>query len=98
MNKEKHKTENGGIEIKQPAIKHTKKQNKKLPCSGCYQIFGLVKDFNIHMKQKHPDLKFRCQHCPKVYDTYNAHYKHEYKHFQLPYKCCHCDKGSFFLD
>ena len=48
------------------------------------------------MKEKHPDVKFRCQHCPKVYDTYNTRYKHEYKHFQLPYKCHHCDKRFLF--
>ena len=96
VNEEKHKTKNGEIEIKQYAIKHAKRQKKKLPCSGCDQIFSLVKDFNIHMKEKHPDLKFRCQHCPKVYDTYNTHYKHEYKHFQLPYKCHHCDKRFLF--
>ena len=96
VNEEKHKTENGEIEIKEYAIKRTKKQKKTLPCTGCEEIFTLVKDFNIHMKQKHPDLKFRCQHCPKVYDTYNARYKHEYKHFQLPYKCRHCDKRFLF--
>ena len=96
VNEEKHKTENGEIEIKQYAIKCGKRQNKKLPCSACDQVFGLVKDFNIHMKEKHPDVKFRCQHCPKVYDTYNAHYKQEYKHFQLPYKCHHCDKRFLF--
>ena len=96
VNEETHKTENGEIEIKQYAIKHTKRQKKKLPCSGCDQIFGLVKDFNIHMKEEHPDLKFRCQYCPKVYDTYNARYKHEYKHFELPYKCHHCDKRFLF--
>ena len=95
MNKEKHKTENGEIEIKQYAIKHGKRQ-KKLPCSACDQVFSLVKDFNIHMKEKHPDVKFRCQHCPKVYDTYNAHYKQEYKHFQLPYITV--TKGSFSRD
>ena len=96
VNEKKHKTENGEIEIKQYAIKHGKRQNKKLPCSARDQVFSLVKDFNIHMKEKHPDVKFRCQHCPKVYDTYNAHYKHEYKHFQLPYKCHHCDKRFLF--
>ena len=58
VNEEKHKTENGEIEIKQYAIKCSKRQNKKLPCSTCAQVFGLVKDFNIHMKEKHPDVKF----------------------------------------
>ena len=58
MNEEKHKTENGEIEIKQYAIKHGKRQKKKLPCSACDQVFGLVKDFNIHVKEKHPDVKF----------------------------------------
>ena len=96
MNEEKHKTENGEIEIKQYAIKCGKRQNKKLPCSACDQVFSLVKNFNIHMKEKHPDVKFQYQHCPKVYDTYNACYKHEYKHFQLPYKCHHCDKRFLF--
>ena len=86
----------GSLKIKEYGIKHTQKQKKKLPCTGCEEIFTLVKDFNIHMKEKHPDLKFRCQHCPKVYDTYNVRYKHEYKHFQLPYKCRHCDKRFLF--
>ena len=84
------------MKIKEYGIKRTQKQKKKLPCTGCEEIFTLVKDFIIHMKEKHPDLKFRCQYCPKVYDNYNAHYKHEYKHFQLPYKCRHCDKRFLF--
>ena len=35
VNKEKHKTENGEIKIKQYAIKRGKRQKKKLPCSAC---------------------------------------------------------------
>ena len=96
VNIQMHKTESGEIQIKQYGIRHAKKQKKKLLCSGCDQVFGFVKDFNCHMKEQHPDLKFRCQYCPKNYDTYNAHYKHEYKHFQLPYKCHYCEKRFLF--
>ena len=48
------------------------------------------------MKEVHPDMKFKCQYCPQMYETHNARYKHEHTHFQLPY-CCHfCTKQFLF--
>ena len=96
VDEETHETDNGKLKMTQYGIKRNNKKDKKIPCSSCDQVFSMIKEFNQHMKTDHPNVKFRCKYCPKVYNTYNARYKHEYKHFQLPYKCEYCEKRFQF--
>ena len=94
-----HETSDGKLKCTQYGLKKPKKQEKKLKCpdSNCDKIFPYVKNLNDHMKEVHPDMKFKCQYCPQMYETHNAQYKHEHTHFQLPY-CCHfCTKWFLFL-
>ena len=91
-------THDGEITIKTYGIRRSKKQKKHLKCpdSTCDEVFDFVKDMNVHVANRHPDIRFRCSFCPKSYQTYNARYKHEHKHFELPYCCHYCSMRFLF--
>ena len=86
ISKTGHETSDGKLRCTRYGLKKSKKQEKKLkyPDTNCDKIFPYVKNLNDHMKEVHPDMKFKCQYCPWMYETHNAHYKHEHTHFQLP--------------
>ena len=92
-----HETSDGKLKCTGYGLKKPKKQEKKLKCpdTDCDQIFPYVKNLNDHMKEVHPDMKFKCQHCPHMCETHNACYKNEHTHFQLPY-CYFCTKCFLF--
>ena len=94
----KHQTSEGKLKCTGYGLKKLKKQEKKLKCpdTNCDKIFPYVKSLNHHMKEVHPDMKFKCQYCPCMYKTHNARYKHEHTHFQLPYCCHYCIKHFLF--
>ena len=98
ISEEKHETHDGAITfVKYSARKH-KKIDKHLKCVAldCSEVFPYVKELNHHLKSAHPDIKFKCKYCPKVYDCYNSHYKHEASHFELRYRCHFCEKRFQF--
>ena len=98
IGQEELNTHEGEINIKTYGIWHRKKQKKNLQCPDreCNQVFDFVKDMNAHVTEQHPDVRFRCQYCPKSYNTYNGRYKHEHKHFELPYCCHYCSMRFLF--
>ena len=69
-----HETSDGKLKCTGYGLKKPKKQEKKLKCldTNCDQIFPYVKSLNHHMKEVHPDMKFKCQYCPRMYETHNA--------------------------
>ena len=91
-------THDGEITIKTYGIRRSKKQKKHLKCpdSACDEVFDFVKDMNVHVAKRHPDIRFRCSFCPKSYQTYNARYKHEHKNFELPHCCHYCSMRFLF--
>ena len=98
ISEEKHKTNDGTITFAKYGARKHKKIDKHLKCvaSDCSEVFPYMKELNHHLKSKHPDIKFKCKYCPKVYDCYNSHYKHEATHFELPYRCHFCEKRFQF--
>ena len=70
-----HETSNGKLRCTRYGLKKPKKQEKKLKCldTSCDKIFPYVKNLNDHMKEVHPDMKFKCQYCPRMYETHSAH-------------------------
>ena len=98
ISEEKHETNDGAITFAQYGARKHKKIDKHLKCpdSECPDVFPYVKELNHHLKTKHPDIKFKCKYCPKVYDCYNSRYKHEASHFELPYRCHFCEKRFQF--
>ena len=98
IGQEELNTQEGEINIKTYEIRRRKKQKKNLQCPNteCNRVFDFVKDMNAHVTEEHPDVRFRCQYCPKSYNTYNGRYKHEHKHFELPYCCHYCSMRFLF--
>ena len=70
----KHETSDGKLKCTGYGFKKPKKQEKKLKCpdTNCDQIFPYVKSLSHHMKEVQPDMKFKCQYCPHMYETHNA--------------------------
>ena len=91
-------TSDGSITVAKFAIVKRDKKPRDFPCPAkpCAKICHLIKELNDHIQKIHPDFKFKCSQCPKLYSTYNARYKHEHSHFELPYVCHFCRKRFLF--
>ena len=93
ITEDKLQTNDGEIQIKKYGIKRRQQvKNLKCPVDSCTDVFDFVRQMNAHIKDTHPDFRFKCQYCTKSYMTYNARYKHEHSHFKLPYACHYCEK------
>ena len=56
----------------------------------CSEIFGSIKDLNIHHKQDHGIVK--CTICNKYFSTQSSLDKHSYTHGELKFNCELCGK------
>ena len=65
-------------------------KRRKIKCKMCTEIFGSVKDLNIHHKQDHGIVK--CTKCEKYFSTQSSLYKHSYTHGELKFNCELCGK------
>ena len=63
---------------------------RKIKCKMCMEIFGSVKDLNIHHKQDHGIVK--CTKCDKYFSTQSSLDKHSYTHGELKFNCELCGK------
>ena len=63
---------------------------RKIKCKMCMEIFGSVKDLNIHHKQDHGIVK--CEKCEKYFSTQSSLDKHSYTHGELKFNCELCGK------
>ena len=59
-------------------------------------VFQLVKDLNIHVKEKHPKFHYKCKYCTKKFQNFASKYKHGCKHSMPNHICEDCQKGFFF--
>ena len=86
---EVHETKNGSMKIAYYGAWKYKKVDKCLKCvaTDCLEVFSFVKDINDHLWTVHPNIKFKCKYCPKVYFCNNSWNKHEASHFELRYRC-----------
>ena len=67
---------------------------RKIKCKMCTEIFGSVKDLNIHHKQDHGIV--RCEKCEKYFSTQSSLDKHSYTHGELKFNCELCGKCFSF--
>ena len=65
-------------------------------CVICEEVYHTQKDLNDHIRQDHPDFKFKCHHCARVFMTANAAYKHEVGHAGKKFACKDCNKAFQF--
>ena len=63
---------------------------RKIKCKKCMEIFGSVKDLNIHHKQDHGIVK--CTKCDKYFSTQSSLDKHSYTHGELKFNWELCGK------
>ena len=63
---------------------------RKIKCKMCTEIFGSVKDLNIHHKQDHGIVK--CEKCEKYFSTQSSLDKYSYTHGELKFNCELCGK------
>ena len=72
-------------------IKHIYKcpANCKVACKA-------QKELNDHVRQKHPNFRFKCRYCALEYRTYNAQFKHEKGHDEKLYLCTICNKTFMY--
>ena len=51
------------------------------------------RQYNFHMKEKHPHIKFFRE---ALFSTYNSAYRQTQQHFELSHKCEYCDKRFMY--
>ena len=90
----KIETSAGQLAIRRHGLVKCERKVKKIICPMCQEVIYTQKRMNLHMKDKHPTLKFQCGICDEMYGTYNGAYRHTQMHFQLRYKCDLCDHRS----
>ena len=66
------------------------RKHRKIKCKMCTEIFGSVKDLNIHHKQDHGIIK--CTKCNKYFSIQSSLDKHSYTHGELKFNCELCAK------
>ena len=89
-------TARGSMDITWHGIKKSEKKIKRKTCPACGEEQKSQHQLNIHMWQRHPHLKFGCNHCEDLFATYNSAYRHVQKHYQLPHKCDYCPKHFMY--
>ena len=98
-NKKKGK-KSSGLSVKTYGIKRHKIRPKDFKCPAtkkCNIISKSQRKLNQHLKQAHPNFRFMCSYCPKWFETYNANYKHEWKHGGESKKCAIKECKAVFM-
>ena len=78
-----------GLPVRRP-------QKHSIKCPMCLDVFQLVKDLNVHIKERHPKFCYKCNYCTKKFQNYASKYKHERKHSVPSHVCAECHKRFFF--
>ena len=65
--------------------RHKKKAEKK--CSTCKKEFPTYAELEKHVKRDHPQFKYKCRYCPKIFNSSSWKYQHQVRHKGLRYQC-----------
>ena len=74
----------GTITIRTHSVRKSKRKNRKFACLWCKEVFKVLKEFNCHVKDKHPDVKYTCRFCDRPFESYGGKCKHEVSHLPPP--------------
>ena len=66
-NKPTPKVPKGNLVFVTHGIKKIKKRVCNFGCTICDDVYHTQKDLNDDIRQDHPDYKFKCQHCTRVF-------------------------------
>ena len=83
--------------MQQQVLQH-RHYRKQVPiaCAVCNQISPSQKALIIHVKTYHPNYRYPCGYCPRIFASYNTRYKHIKEHSQPQLYCPVCNKGFHF--
>ena len=84
------------ITIRTHSVRKAKPKKRSFKCLWCTEVFKLLQEFNDHVKQKHPDVKYTCRFCTREFESYGGKRKHEVLHLPPRHFCEFCDKGFHF--
>ena len=80
------KTQNGTVNVKEYGLlKSPIRKDRSLACTECDVKKTTIAELTKHIKEAHPEFKYKCSQCERLFDTYNGHTKHENKHYLLKY-------------
>ena len=56
-------------------------------CPPCKQLKDTYKALITHLKECHPEYKYRCKYCREMFNSNSWRYQHQLHHEGLQYKC-----------
>ena len=66
-------------------------QRKPVKCSVCSKPFDTYTELTKHIKEDHPEFRYKCKYCPKTFKSSSWKYQH-----QSNTKCSIKDRGNLF--
>lgn len=88
----KAKDKKGKWNVSNFVLKKRKKKHKPRICSSCQKVCKTYIELTQHIKDDHPDFKYKCKYCPKLFNSASWKYQHQDRHrglrFMCPYKKC----------
>ena len=87
----------GKFNINRFALKKRKPSDRKpIKCSVCSQVVANYSDLTKHIKEHHPEFRYKCRYCPKTFASSSWKYQHQNRHRGLRFKCSIKDCGKLF--
>ena len=77
----------GNFNYKNFQLKKPTKKKKPKKCSSCPKLCDTYKDLADHVKEAHPEYKYKCRYCPKTFNSSSWKYQHQARHKGLQYQC-----------
>ena len=71
-------------------------QRKPVKCSVCSKTFDTYTEITKHIKEDHPEFRYKCRYCPKTFRSASWKYQHQSRHKGLHFKCSIKDCGKLF--
>ena len=66
-------TSRGTITIHTHSVRKVHRKKRSFKCLWCSDVFTALKDFDKHVKDKHPDVKYTCRFCSREFQSFTCH-------------------------
>ena len=77
----------GKFDLSNFVLKKRAKKHKLRKCSSCERSFSSYLKLTDHIKEDHPQFKYKCKYCPKLFNSASWKYQHQDRHKGLRFKC-----------
>ena len=71
-------------------------QRKPVKCSVCSQVVDTYTQLTKHIKENHPEFRYKCRYCPKTFRSSSWKYQHQNRYKGIRFKCSIKDCGKLF--